>query len=89
MRTLLLIAVCLAGGWYARDGYNWIQLHQVAKVTVTVVSPIATPVAPKAKPVAKPVATTPANIVTETYGDCRTCGGGYVTQGIGYYPPPL
>ena len=88
MRTLLLIAVCVACGWYAREGYNWNQLHQVAKVTVTV----ATPVAPKAKPSAtavKPALDPQVHIVTETYGDCRTCGGSYVTQGIGYYPPPL
>lgn len=97
MKTAIAAVVCLVVGWLA---HGWWAEHNRAlpSVTVTVTPPSAS--APKVthpaslarKPEATPAARQGAYVGNGhfSYGVLDTYeANGYVTPGIGYYPPPL
>lgn len=97
MKTAIAAVVCLVIGWFA---HGWWAEHNRAlpSVTVTVTPPsapasqVTRPASVARKPAATPK-TAPSAYVGNghfSYGVLDTYeGNGYVTPGIGYYPPPL
>lgn len=101
MRFAVAAVVCLVCGWYAHALWTT-HRGSVPRVTVVVEpAPVAsTPAvvrpASKVPPTARKPQTTPVplahngNVCNYSNGVLDTCAGnGYVTPGIGYYPPPL